>query len=96
MTELILIMKRTSVLVLVLEGLLGFHRIIQHQLLQHYWLGHNLDTVILNGLPWKQTEVILSFLRLHQSTAFQTLVDYDGYFISSKGFLPAVIDTMVI
>ena len=25
-----------------------------------------------------------------------TLVDYDGYFISSKGFLPAVIDIMVI
>ena len=25
-----------------------------------------------------------------------SFVDYDGYFISSKGFLPAVIDTMVI
>ena len=24
--------------------------------------------VILNGLPWKQTEIILSFLRLHPST----------------------------
>ena len=23
----------------------------------------------LNGLPWKQTEIILSFLRLHPSTA---------------------------
>ena len=31
-------------------------------------------TVILNGLPWKQIEVILSFLRLHPSTAFQTLL----------------------
>ena len=29
----------------------------------------------LNGLPWKQTEIILSFLRLHPSTAFQTLVE---------------------
>ena len=27
--------------------------------------------MILNGLPWKQTEIILSFLRLHASTAFQ-------------------------
>ena len=26
--------------------------------------------MILNGLPWKQTEIILSFLRLHPSTAF--------------------------
>ena len=31
-------------------------------------------TVILNGLPWKRTEMILSFLRLHPSTAFQTLL----------------------
>ena len=31
-------------------------------------------TVTLNGLPWKQTELILSFLRLHPSTAFQTLL----------------------
>ena len=53
-------------------------------------------TVILNGLPWKRAEIILSFLRLHPSTAFRTLVDYDGYSISSKGFLPTVIDIMVI
>ena len=26
--------------------------------------------MILNGLPWKRTEIILSFLRLHPSTAF--------------------------
>ena len=31
-------------------------------------------TVILNGLPWKRTEIILSFLRLHPSTGFQTLL----------------------
>ena len=31
---------------------------------QEYW----------NGLPWKQKEIILSFLRLHPSTAFQTLL----------------------
>ena len=53
-------------------------------------------TVILNCLPWKLTEIILSFLRLHPSTAFWTLFDYDGYSISSKWFLPTVIDIMVI
>ena len=31
-------------------------------------------TVILNGLPWKRTEIILSFLRLHPSTPFRTLL----------------------
>ena len=30
--------------------------------------------MILNGLPWKQTEIILSFLRLHPGTAFRTLL----------------------
>ena len=42
-----LIMKRTSFLgVSSLKGLVGLHRTIQLQLLQHYWLGHRL------GLPW--------------------------------------------
>ena len=27
--------------------------------------------MILNGLPWKRTEIILSFLRLHPSTALE-------------------------
>ena len=44
----------------------------------------------LNGLPWKQTEIILSFLRLHLSTAFWTLANYEGYSISSQEFLPTV------
>ena len=53
-------------------------------------------TVILNGLPQKQTEIILSFLRLHPNTIFQTLVDYEGYSISSKGFFSTIVDIMVI
>ena len=30
--------------------------------------------VMLNNLPWKQIKIILSFLRLHPSIAFQTLL----------------------
>ena len=45
--------------VLVLKGLVGLHRTVQLQLL---------------GLPWKRTEIFLSVLRLHPSTAFQTLL----------------------
>ena len=52
--------------------------------------------MIPNGLTWKQTEIILSFLRLHPSTAFQTFVDYEGYSISSKGFLPTAVDIIAI
>ena len=83
---------------LVLKGLVGLHRTIQLQLLQRYWLGHghwlghSWITVILNGLPWKQTEIILSFLRLHPGTALQTLIDCEGYSICSKGFLTTVVD----
>ena len=29
---------------------------------------------MLNGLCWKQTEIILSFLRLHPTTAFQSIL----------------------
>ena len=41
-------------------------------------------------------EINLLFLRLHPSTASDSFVDYDGYSISSKGFLPTVVDIMVI
>ena len=37
------IMKGQLFWVLVLKGLVGLHRTIQLQLLQHYWLGHRLD-----------------------------------------------------
>ena len=53
--------------------------------------------MIVHDLPWKQTsEIILLFLRLHPRTAFWTFVDYDGYTISSKGFLPTLVDIIVI
>ena len=58
--------------VVVLQGLKGLHRTVQ--LLQHYWLGHRLGLLWywMNGLPWKSTEIFLSFSTLHPSTAFHT------------------------
>ena len=56
--------------VLVLGGLVGLHRTIQLQLIQHQWLGHRL------GLLWCWMVCLgnelrsLSFLKLHASTAF--------------------------
>ena len=38
-------------------------------------------TMLLDGLHWKWTKIILLFLRLHPSTAFRTLFDYEGYSI---------------
>ena len=83
--------------VLVLKGLVGLHRTVQLQLLQHYWLGHRL------GLLWYWM-VSLETNRDH-SVVFEiaskycisdSFVDHDGYSISSVGFLPTVVDIMVI
>ena len=91
-------MKRTSFLVLVLEGLVGLHRTVQLPLLQHYWLGHRLG--LLCDIEWFALET-----NRGHSVVFETVsrycisdssVDYEGYSISSKGFLPTVVDVMVI
>ena len=70
-----LIMKRTSFWGVSLKGLVGLHRTIQLQPLQHYWLGHRL------GLLWfwmvclrNEQKSFCRFLRLHPSTAFRTLL----------------------
>ena len=75
--------------VLVLEGLVGLHRTVQLQLLQHYWLGHKL------GLPYRDIELFALETNRDHSVVFETaskycisdsFVDHDGYSISSMGF----------
>ena len=82
---------------LVLKGLVGLHRTVQLQLLQCYWWGIDLD---YRDIEW----FVLEMNRDH-SVIFEiaskycisdSLVDRDGYSISSKGFLPTVVDIMVI
>ena len=51
---------------------------------------------MLNSLPWKWTKIILSFLKLHPSTTFRLFVNYEGYSISFKQFLPTVVDIIVM
>ena len=84
-------------LVLALEGLVSLHRTIELQLLQHYWLGHRL------GLPWywmaclrNEQRSFCCFWDYTQVLHLNSFVDYEGYSISSKGFLPMVVDIMVI
>ena len=80
--------------VLVLEGLVGLHRTIQLQLLQHYWLGHRLGLL----LYWMETnrDHSIIFEIASKYCISDSFVDYEGYSISSKGFLPTVIDIRVI
>ena len=53
-------------------------------------------TVILNGLPWKQTEYSVIFETAPKYCILDSFVDCESYSISSKGFLLTVVDIMVI
>ena len=82
----------------ILEGLVGLHRTVQLQLLKHCWSGHRLGFC---DIEWFALETSRD-----PSVIFETapkycilggsFVDYEGYSISSKGFLSTVVDTMVI
>ena len=80
----------------VLEGLVGLHRTIQLQLLQHYWWGIDLDYC---DIEWFALEMnrdhSVIFEIASKYCISDSFVDH-GYSISSKGFLPTVVDIMVI
>ena len=83
--------------VLVLESVTDLHRTIQLQLLQHYWLGYRfgLCDIELFALEMNRDHSVI-FETSSKYCILDSLADYDGYSISSKGFLPTVVDIMVI
>ena len=87
---------KTSFFGLFLEVLVGLHRTLELQLLQHCW-GIDLNYCDVEGLPLEMNrdysvifEIALKFC------ISDSFVDHDGYSICSKGFLPIVVDIMVI
>ena len=83
--------------VLVLKGLVGLHRTVQLQLLQTYALGHDLDYCDIEWFALEMNKVhSVLFEVASKYCVADSLVDYDGYSIYSKGFLPTVVDIMVI
>ena len=76
---------------LVLKGLVGLHRTIPLQLLQHYWLDY-CDTEWFALETNRDYSVVFEIASKYCIS--DSLVNYDGYSISSKGFLPTVVDTM--
>ena len=53
--------------------------------------------MILNDLPWKQIEIIsVVFEIASKYCILDSFVDHDGYSVSSEGFLPTVVDAMVV
>ena len=84
---------------LVLEGLVGFHGIIQLQFSFFSITGQGID------LDYCDTEWFALEMNRDHSLVFEvayrffildSFVDYDGYSISSKGFSPTVVDIIDI
>ena len=80
---------------LVLDGLVGLHRTVHLQLLQHYWLVHRLGLLEWIALETNRDQSVI-FETESKYCISDSFVDYDGYSISSEGFLPTGLDIMVI
>ena len=83
--------------VLVLEGLVAHYRTIQLQLLQHYWSGHRIGLLWywMFALEMNRDHFVIFEIACKYCISV-SFVDHDGYFISANGFLPTVVDIMVI
>ena len=79
----------------VLKCLVGLHRTIQLQLLQRYWLGRRLHDIVWFALEMNRDHSVV-FEIASNYCILDSFIDYGGYSISSKGFLSAVVDIMVI
>ena len=82
---------------LVLKGLVGLHRTVQLQLLSITGWGIDLDYC---DIEWFALETNRDHSVVIETASnyciSDSFVDYDSYSISSKGFLPTVVDVMVI
>ena len=82
---------------LVLEGLTGLHRTFNFSLFGITGWGTDLDYCDIEwfALETKRDHSVV-FEIAPKYCISDSFVDHDGYSISSKGFLPAVVDIMVI
>ena len=78
---------------LVLNGLVGLHGTVHLQLLQRYCWGIDLDYC---DIEWFALETSRDHSVVIETASnyciSDSFVDYDSYSISSKGFLPTVVD----
>ena len=82
---------------LVLKGLVGLHKTIQLSFFSITGWGIGLDyhDIELFALEMNRDHCIV-FEIASKYCISDSLVDYDGYSISSKGYLPRVVDITVI
>ena len=82
---------------LVLEGLVGLHRTIQLQLFSNSGWDIDLDYCDIEWFAFETNrDYSVVFEIASKYCISDSFVDHDGYSISSKGFLPTVVDIMVI
>ena len=82
---------------LILKSLVGLHRTIQLQLLRLSGWGIDLDYCDIEWFALeKNRDHSVVFEIASKYCILDSFVDHDGYSISSEGFLPAVVDIMVI
>ena len=80
---------------LILKGLVGLHRTVQLQLLQRWGIDLDYCDIEWFALEMNRDHSVI-FEIASKYCISDSSVDHDGYSISSKGFLPTVVDTMVI
>ena len=82
---------------LVLEGLVDLHRTIQLQLFSITPWGTDLDYCDIEWFALETNRDHSVIFEIASKYCIpDSFVDHDGYSISSEGFLPAVVDIMVI
>jgi len=89
--------KRTSFLGVSSRRSLGLHRTVQLQLLRISGWGIDLDYYVTEWFALETNrDHSIVFEIAPRYCILDSFVYYEGYSISSKGFLPTVEDTMVI
>ena len=82
---------------LVLKGLVGLHRTVQLSFFSITGWGIDLNYCDIEWFALEMNRdhsVVFEIASKHCIS--DSFVDYDGYSISSKGFLPTVVNIMVI
>ena len=84
-------------MVLVLEGLLAFIQLFNFSFFDISGWGIDLDYCDVEWFAFETNrDHSVIFEIASKCCISDSLVDYDSYSISSKGFLPTVVDIMVI
>ena len=90
-------MKRTSFFGVSCRGLVDLHRTIQFQLFGISGWGIDLDYCNTEWFAFEMNrDHSVIFEIAPKYCILDSFVDYDSYSISSKGFLPRVVDILAI